>query len=300
MGRRPVGAAALAQGALIDGARGALPMITLTTVSLGLFMFGFRHARTLVQQLREARGEVARLAAADERLRIARDLHDLLGQSLSLIVLKSELARRVAGRDPARALDELGDIESVARQSLADVRAAISGYRRRDLAEELDGARGVLAAAEIGTTVRTCATPLPEEVDGLFAWAVREGVTNAVRHSRAAHVTITVARSGGAAALDVVDDGCAGAAGAGPFAPGNGLTGLTERVAAAGGTVEAGPREGGGFRLAVRVPLGRPAEVAAFSGDDVGDDLAPAAAARARGRLPRPTIERWHDRRSPS
>ncbi|WP_329519042.1 sensor histidine kinase [Spirillospora sp. NBC_01491] len=245
----------LAQCALVDGARDALPVLAVTALSLGMFMFAFRHARTLVQQLREARGEVARLAAADERLRIARDLHDLLGNSLSLIVLKSELARRVAERDPARTITEINDIESVARESLADVRAAISGYRRRDLTGELDGARAVLAAAEIGTTVRTSGTPLPGAVDGLFGWAVREGVTNVVRHSRAAHVHITVTCADGAALLEVADDGCAGTDAAGPFDPGNGLTGLTERVAAANGTLEAGPVPGGGFRLAVRVPL---------------------------------------------
>ncbi len=248
-------AAALAalQGALIDGARDSLPVITVTTASLGVFMFGFRHARTLVQELREARGEVARLAAADERLRIARDLHDLLGQGLSLIVIKAELARRIAGRDVDRALAEVADIESVARQSLADVRAAISGYRRRDLTEELDGARAVLAAAEVEAVVRVPGEPLPDAVDGLFGWAVREGVTNVVRHARARTVTITVARERECAVLEVVDDGRARPEAA--DAPGNGLTGLAERVAAAGGTVDAGPRPEGGFRLAVRVPL---------------------------------------------
>ncbi|MFB4301192.1 sensor histidine kinase [Actinomadura sp. NTSP31] len=235
------------------GAPGALWPIALTTLSLGLFMVAFRHARTLVQQLREARSEVARLAVADERLRIARDLHDLLGQSLSLIVLKSELARRLGERDADRAMAEVSDIESVARQSLADVRAAISGYRRRNLAEELDGARAVLAAAETEAVVRTSGAPLPDPVDALFGWAVREGVTNIVRHARARRVTITVGRAGGEAALEIVDDGC-GEAAAG-HAPGHGLEGLAERVAAAGGTVSAGPRDGGGFRLALRVPL---------------------------------------------
>ncbi|MEU6751135.1 sensor histidine kinase [Spirillospora sp. NPDC046719] len=251
------GATALAslQCALIDGAEGALPVIAVTSLSLGLMMVGFRHARTLVQQLRVARGEVARLAAADERLRIARDLHDLLGHSLSLIVLKSELARRLGERDTDRAMAEVRDIESVARQSLADVRAAISGYRRRDLTGELDGARAVLAAAEIEAEVRTSGTPLPDQVDGLFGWAVREGVTNVVRHARARRVTITVGRADGAATLEIVDDGC-GRPGEG-HAPGHGLEGLAERVADAGGTVAAGPRDGGGFRLAVRVPLGR-------------------------------------------
>ncbi|QKG24021.1 sensor histidine kinase [Actinomadura verrucosospora] len=235
------------------GVPGALWPIALTTLSLGLFMVAFRHARTLVQQLRIARGEVARLAAADERLRIARDLHDLLGHSLSLIVLKAELARRLGERDAARAMAEVTDIESVARRSLADVRAAISGYRQRDLTEELDGARAVLSAAEVEVAVRTSGAPLPDQVDGLFGWAVREGVTNIVRHARARRVTITVARERGEATLEIVDDG-RGEVSEGHL-PGHGLEGLAERVADAAGTVAAGPREGGGFRLAVRVPL---------------------------------------------
>ncbi|GAA2166121.1 sensor histidine kinase [Actinomadura napierensis] len=238
---------------LFLGAADALWPIALTTGSLGLFMVAFRHARTLVQQLREARSEVARLAVADERLRIARDLHDLLGRSLSLIVLKSELARRLGERDTGRAMAEVSDIESVARQSLADVRAAISGYRKRNLTEELDGARAVLSAAETEAVVRTSGAPLPDQVDALFGWAVREGVTNIVRHARARRVTITVGRAGGEATLEIVDDGC-GKAGEG-HAPGHGLEGLAERVAVAGGTVSAGPRDGGGFRLALRVPL---------------------------------------------
>ncbi|MEV4257343.1 histidine kinase, partial [Spirillospora sp. NPDC049652] len=120
--------------------RGGLLTIAMSALSLGLFMFAFRHARMLVQQLREARAEATRLAAANERLRIARDLHDLLGHSLSLIVLKSELARRMAARDVDRAIAEVNDIEAVAREALRDVRATISGYRRRDLTGELDGA----------------------------------------------------------------------------------------------------------------------------------------------------------------
>ncbi|GAA1554432.1 sensor histidine kinase [Actinomadura kijaniata] len=245
-------AVALAGGFLSRSTPAATGGIALMLLSFGMMMVAFRHSRTLVAQLREARGEVARLAAADERLRIARDLHDLLGHGLSLIVLKSELARRLAERDPARAVAEIGDIEVVARTSLADVRAAISGYRRRDLAEELDGARTVLAAAGVESVVRTAGPPPPGETDGLFGWAVREAVTNVVRHARAARCVIEVAWDGEAAVLEVRDDGRA----AGGHAPGNGLRGLAERVAAAGGDLESGPLPGGGFRVRVRVPVG--------------------------------------------
>jgi two-component system, NarL family, sensor histidine kinase DesK len=185
-------------------------------------------------------------------VRIARDLHDLLGHSLSLIVLKSELARRLADRDPARAVTEIGDIESVARSSLADVREAISGYRRRDLGEELDGARAVLAAAGVDTTVRMAGAPLPEAADGVFGWAVRESVTNVIRHARASRCVIEVRRDSDEAVLEVRDNGRAKR----KHVPGNGLNGLSERVAAEGGTMESGPLPGGGFRVAVRVPVG--------------------------------------------
>ncbi|GAB1823893.1 sensor histidine kinase [Herbidospora sp. RD11066] len=228
--------------------------IAAVLLAFGMMMVALRHTRTLVLQLQEARDEVARLAATDERLRIARDLHDLLGQSLSLIVLKSELARRMAGRDLDRAIGEIGDIEVAARAALSNVREVVSGYRKRALSEELDGARAVLAAAGVDTTVRMAGGPLPEAADGVFGWAVRESVTNVVRHARASRCVIEVAHGGGAATLEVRDDGRA----AKKHVPGNGLTGLSERVSAEGGTVESGPVPGGGFRVVVRVPVGSP------------------------------------------
>ncbi|MFG2071741.1 sensor histidine kinase [Nonomuraea maritima] len=245
-------AVVIGDGLLVEAPLPMVGGIALVLLAFGMMMVALRHSRTLVAQLHEARGEVARLAAADERLRIARDLHDLLGHSLSLIVLKSELARRLAERDPARAVAEIGDIESVARSSLADVREAISGYRRRDLGEELDGARAVLAAAGVDATVRMAGAPLPEAADGLFGWAVRESVTNVVRHARASRCVIEMGRDGDDALLEVRDNGRA----KGKHVPGNGLNGLSERVAAEGGTVESGSLPGGGFRVAVRVPVG--------------------------------------------
>ncbi|MGH3381976.1 MAG: sensor histidine kinase [Actinoallomurus sp.] len=244
-------------GLLMRGPVATLALLTFETLTIGMLMLGFRTSRILVGELREARGEVARLAANDERLRIARDLHDLLGHTLSLIVLKSEVATRLADRDQARSLAEVEDIQAVARQALADVREAISGYRQRNLTDELQNARNVLAAAEIELTITTSGTRLPDPVDGLFGWAVREGVTNILRHSRARTATITVAGRGDDAHLEITDDG----AGADDLAStrGNGLRGLDERVALSGGTVSAGPRTEGGFRLRVRTPLTAPA-----------------------------------------
>jgi two-component system sensor histidine kinase DesK len=229
-------------------------LLTFQTLTIGMLILGFRSSRILVTQLQEARGEVARLAANEERLRISRDLHDLLGHTLSLIVLKSEVAARLADRDPAKSLGEVRDIQTVARQALTDVREAVSGYRQRSLTDELDNARGVLAAAGIELTIKTSGTPLSDQLDGLFGWAVREGVTNIVRHSRARTATITVSRRDATAALEITDDGV----GAESDGSGNGLAGVGERVARSGGTVHAGPGPSGGFRLVVHVPLTTP------------------------------------------
>jgi two-component system sensor histidine kinase DesK len=222
---------------------GALWAVSISTLSIGVLMLGFRHSRELVEQLRVARAEVARLAASEERLRIARDLHDLLGHSLSLIVLKSELAGRLAPVDTDRSVQEIKDINQVARQALADVRETVSGYRRRSLAEELDSARGVLTAAGVEPVVRMSGTPLPEDQDALFAWVVREGVTNIVRHSRASRAEISVTGS----TVEVSDNG----QGSEAYRPGNGLSGLHERISEAQGVLTSGPRPGGGFTVKV-------------------------------------------------
>ena len=250
--------------AIVRAPAGTLALLSFETLTIGMLMLAFRTSRILVVQLREARDEVARLAANEERLRISRDLHDLLGRTLSLIVLKSEVASRLAVRDQTRSLAEVEDIQTIARQALADVREAVSGYRQRPLTDELQNARGVLAAAEVELTVTTSGTPLPDRIDDLFGWAVREGVTNIVRHSRARTAAITVARQGDDAVLEITDDGAGaedpvpGPAGRSPVTGGNGLRGLGERVAASGGAIEAGPRTCGGFRLGVRAPLTAP------------------------------------------
>jgi len=225
--------------------------IVITTGTMGLFMTAFRNSRMLNVELQLARAEVARLAATEERLRIARDLHDLLGHSLSVIVLKAEVARRLGEQDVDRALAEVTDIESVARQALNDVRATVSRFRRRNLTEELDNARAVLTAAGVEPVIRTSGTPLPDVTDGLLGWAVREGVTNIVRHAHATCCEISVRQDRSSAVLEITDDGAATL----DFTAGNGLTGLTERVQASGGSVTAARRPEGGFRLMVRTPL---------------------------------------------
>ncbi|GGK84895.1 two-component sensor histidine kinase [Sphaerisporangium melleum] len=232
-------------------------LLVVEVVTLGVLFISVRNTRVLVNRLHRAQSEVARLAASEERLRIARDLHDLLGHSLSLIVLKSELAGRLAEAGSPDAVREIGDVEQVARSALREVREAVTGYRRRALAEELDSARAALDAAGVTATVRTVGTPLPDALDDLFGWAVREGVTNVVRHARARRCEIAVTHHEGTAGLEVTDDGH----GSGPCEPGSGLAGLAERVQAAGGTLDAGASAGGGFHLRVTVPapVGTPA-----------------------------------------
>ncbi|MFF5246880.1 sensor histidine kinase [Streptosporangium sp. NPDC000095] len=236
-------------GLLEENDPGATLVLVFQVITLGVLFMGVRNTRMLVVRLRQAQEEVARLAASEERLRIARDLHDLLGHSLSLIVLKSELAGRLAESGSERAVAEIRDIESVARQALVEVRDTVTGYRQRGLSGELDGARAALEAAGTRLTIRLAGPSLPEELDELLGWAVREGVTNVIRHARATRCEIEVTMDETAATLKIADDG----RGTATDGQGSGLTGLTERVRAAGGTVSAGPRPSG-FVLLVTVP----------------------------------------------
>src|SRR5579883_1845328 len=230
-------------------------------VIVGLVVVFLMRVIAANQELRAAREEIARLAVTAERLRIARDLHDLLGHNLSLIALKSELARRLIAVSPERAATEIGDIETVARTTLQEVREAVASYRQPTLASELQGAQEILAAAGIAYRYEGDAqliTMLPTAIEAALSWAVREGVTNVIRHSRARHCIIRVHRDPGDVRVEVIDDGPGAAlATSGDMAAsgGNGLRGLGERVNALGGSCEAGPRKEGGFRLAVALPL---------------------------------------------
>ena len=254
--RVPAVATALAAGnlavLLITHTHGS-ELITQVVLSLvaPLSVMGIRQVLLANQELLRAREENARLVVSEERLRFARDLHDLLGHSLSLIVLKSELAGRVIDRDTARAATEVRDIESVARQALVEVREAVSGYRR-SFDEELVGARNALQAADIAVELPVAGPPLPAPVESLLGWVVREATTNVLRHSRATQVRMRLERGPSEVTLTVLDDGV------GPTAEpggGHGLCGLAERMAVAGGAIEAGSGPKGGFRLRVTVPL---------------------------------------------
>lgn len=254
----------------------AITGTVLGTGTLWLLIGGILRSNA---ELREARAELAELAVAEERLRFARDMHDLLGHDLSLIALKAELAGKLL---PARADDaaaEVADIRSLSRSALTQVREAVGGYRRPTLGAELAGARVALEAAGIELRVDGPGEALDPEVESVLAWAVREGATNVIRHSGARRAEIRVTAGASGAELEIADDGCAAAGSSqsrkadagggrepgsngGLEAAGHGLAGLIERAHALGGTVEAAPGSGGGFRLRVSVP-GREHEIAA-------------------------------------
>ncbi|WP_405543593.1 sensor histidine kinase [Streptomyces phaeochromogenes] len=231
-----------------------LASLLLPALLGGFAMVGVRTLIRTTIELREARATVAQLAANEERLRLARDLHDVLGHSLSLITLKSELAGRMLPEHPDKAAQQVADIENVSRQAMVDVREAVTGYRRPRLAGELAGVRVALTAA--GITAELPAEPdltgVASETESALAWALREAVTNVVRHSGARRCTVELVRrqtlEGLVLELSVEDDG-----GGADSGPGNGLTGLRERLEKVGGELEAGSARHG-FRLLARVP----------------------------------------------
>ena len=200
-------------------------------------------------ELSRSRDEIGQLAALAERERIGRDLHDLLGHTLSVIVLKSELAAKIAEADPERSVAEIRDVERISRETLADVRAAISGYRARGLTGELDNARRVLAGVRVAVSSAVDRVELSAVQEAALAVALREGVTNVVRHARASRCAIRLGRDGDRIRLEIEDDGVGGAP-----SGGNGLAGMRARISALGGAVEHDGRAG--WLLAVSIPAG--------------------------------------------
>ncbi|MCW3838959.1 sensor histidine kinase [Micromonospora yasonensis] len=225
--------------------------VVFAVVLASFAMFGVTRLAQRNAELQAAQQEIRRLAVAEERARTARDLHDILGHSLTVVAVKAELAGRLLELDPARAATEIADVERLARQALADVRGTVGAYRGVSLAGELAGARSALAAAGIAAELPETVPSLPADRDELFGWAVREGVTNVVRHSGARRCEIRV----DPAAVEVRDDGRGPAAE--PGAAGHGLVGLRERARRLDATVTVGRRPGGrGFLLRVALPAG--------------------------------------------
>ena len=253
MTRVPMGVAAAFSGAiaLLLLAVGALTgpieqafYFPLVTFSIAMMMAAFARQIDLVHRLRDSQAETARLATEQERGRVARDIHDILGHSLTVITVKAELAGRLIDDHPDRAATEITDIERLARGALADVRATVSGYREISLAAELIGAQAALDSAGIEAHLPNSVDTVRGDHRELFAWVIREGTTNVIRHAQASQCTITLA----ADAVSVLDDGT------GPVEslhPGNGLSGLRERVEAAGASLSIGRSPSGGFALTV-------------------------------------------------
>ncbi len=251
----------------------------LPVIFIGLAVIGLRRQSQLTAELARARGEVARLAASEERLRLARDMHDLTGQSLSTITLKSELAARLLGRMPDsaerdRVREEVVQVAAVSRQTLRDIREAISGYRRPTLAVEIITARAALASADIAAHDDADLTLLSgtfdPDAEAALAWCLREAVTNVVRHSGARNCHVSLTRRAGAMTLTVRDDGTGhDPAPGGGTAPvladppprpagarvaGTGLHGMAERLSGVGGCLEFRPDTRPGFCLIATVP----------------------------------------------
>ncbi|MEU6739158.1 sensor histidine kinase [Streptosporangium sandarakinum] len=261
-----VGAALLLGGAEVDsGSALARPLLSAyghqAPAAIGLylgvglllplanrFQLWFWQVVKAAEEGKEAR---ARLAVTEERLRFSRDLHDLVGHSLSAIAVKSEVAVKLSQADTRRATAEMEEVRALAREALKEIRAAVRGYRTVDLDAELRSMVAVLEAGGVRCVLVTPPEPLPEELGALLAWLVREGTTNVLRHSSATRCRIAIVLRDDAAVLEMTNDGVTGRTGRG----GTGLLGLSERVGATGGVLTAGAAGPGEFRMRATIPL---------------------------------------------
>ncbi len=252
----------------------------ISTVTTGLVVYGMSRLTTLVIEVQESRAEIARMAVLRERLRFARDLHDLLGYSLSAITLKVELTHRLLETSPQEAADQLMEVLEISRLALADARTVASGYRELSLEEECLSAVSVLSAADVAVELDCDHTDLPVRVSTVLATVLREGVTNLLRHSKARRCEITIRQTCDHASIEIVNDDQS-------VAPkhvdhnGRGLHNLLMRAMEIGGSVTV-TREPDTFRLRADVPLrvARGSQPAGLPGDP--DRVDPVA----RGQLP--------------
>lgn len=206
----------------------------------------------LAEQAHASKDAEARLAVTEERLRFARDLHDLVGHSLSVIAVKSELAGKLTAIDAARAAEEMAVVRGLAQDGLRQIREAVRGYRVLDLASEVDSVRAILEADGVRCEIDLPPGAVDPETAAPFAWVVRESATNILRHSSATWCRVSLRAVGGSAVLEVVNDGAA--TGSGPA--GTGLAGLGERLAAIGGSLTAQPTGDGRFLVRATAPTG--------------------------------------------
>ena len=218
------------------------------TLLIGSVNIHYAERRRHNQKLLRAQEDVEHMAQVAERERIARDLHDVLGHTLSLIVIKSELAAKIAEKDSARAIQEIKEVERVSREALAQVRSTVRGYQARSLQAEVKEATAALALAGVKVSCDFQSATLPSSQEGVLALALREGVTNVIRHAKAHSCNLRFHQSNGTCQLEIRDDGC------GQMSPeGAGLLGMRQRVEALGGTLQ---REiESGTRLVICLPL---------------------------------------------
>jgi two-component system sensor histidine kinase DesK len=230
----------------------------LIAVCIGFMNLNFIRKAERDAELRMSHDEVRRLAATAERERIGRDLHDLLGHTLSLITLKSELANKLFDRDATAAKREMTDVERVARDALAQVRRAVTGIRAAGFAAELASAKLLLESNGVHLEYELADVPIPVEIETALAMTVREAVTNIHRHARATCASIALERMGGNLVLRIADNGRGG-----DIVPGNGLSGMRERLAAIGAVLRVESQRGCGTMLSASLPMPRQADVAA-------------------------------------
>jgi len=226
----------------------------------GLVVFGLARLTHLVSEAWASRAEAARGAVVRERLRFSMDLHDLLGYSLSSIALKSELIYRLVPGQPDQVRKEIDEILDISRQALSDVRLVARGYRDMSLEGEASSAESVLNSLGVVAHVDIRCGSLPPDVNTVLATAVREGVTNALRHAHVRHVTIRVGDERGKVRLVVANDGVASTAPGQRCSDGSGLRNLASRFDFVGGRVDAGVMDDGWFHLVGEVPLVVPLE----------------------------------------
>ncbi len=220
----------------------------LPTFLAGISTYWFCLLFAVIGELARTREELAQVAVTEERLRFSRDLHDLLGHTLSVIVVKAEVVRRLSGSDAAA--EHAADIETIGRRALTEVRQAASSYRGMTVSAELARAQVALDAAGIELSITGADTPLAPPVDELFGWVLRESVTNVIRHSGGQHCTVRLSRDGAAARIDVSDDGSQAV----HVQPGGGLRGLQERAVGAGADLHIEPSPTG-LTVSARAPI---------------------------------------------
>jgi two-component system, NarL family, sensor histidine kinase DesK len=243
-----IGAIGAIEGLLLHIGGWQLFYSTLFPAIIGAGNTFFAERNRMNRRLRKADEEIEHLAKLAERERIARDLHDVLGHTLSVIILKSELAGKLMDRDPQRAGNEIREVEQISRQALSEVRDAIRGYRSQGLAAELAQAKSTLETAGVAVNYETVKIALPALHESVLSMAVREAVTNVVRHAQARTCSLILGQQNGSCCLEIKDDGRGSSQN-----EGNGLRGMRERVEMLGGALH---RESqGGTRLTITLPL---------------------------------------------